>query len=72
MLFAAQLAIGRDIPLLGINRGRLGFLTDVSPDDMIESIDSVLQGRYETDARNLLEARLVRADGAGRSPPRAQ
>ena len=28
MLFAAQLAIGREIPLLGINRGRLGFLTD--------------------------------------------
>jgi NAD+ kinase len=63
MLFAAQLAIGRDIPLLGINRGRLGFLTDVSPDDMLESIDTVLQGRYETDARNLLEARLTRAEG---------
>ncbi len=63
MLFAAQLAIGRDIPLLGINRGRLGFLTDVSPDDMIESFDSVLQGRYETDARNLLEARLTPAKG---------
>ncbi len=63
MLFAAQLAIGRDIPLLGINRGRLGFLTDVSPDDMIESFDTVLQGRYETDARNLLEARLTRAEG---------
>ena len=62
MLFAAQLAIGRDIPLLGINRGRLGFLTDVSPDNMIESFDTVLEGRYETDARKLLEARLTRAD----------
>lgn len=64
MLFAAQQAIGRDIPLLGINRGRLGFLTDVSPDEMIESIDRILQGRYETDARNLLEATLMGADGA--------
>jgi NAD+ kinase len=63
MLFAAQLAIGRDIPLLGINRGRLGFLTDVSPDDMLESCDTVLQGRYETDVRNLLEARLTPAEG---------
>ena len=63
MLFAAQLAIGRDIPLLGINRGRLGFLTDVSPDEMLESFDTVLQGRYETDVRNLLEARLTRAEG---------
>lgn len=61
MLYAAQLAIGRDIPLLGINRGRLGFLTDVSPDDMLESFDTVLQGRYETDVRKLLEARLTRA-----------
>ena len=61
MLYAAQLAIGRDIPLLGINRGRLGFLTDVSPDDMLESCDTVLQGRYETDVRKLLEARLTRA-----------
>jgi NAD+ kinase len=63
MLFAAQLAIGRDIPLLGINRGRLGFLTDVSPDDMLESFDTILQGRYETDARNLLEARLTPTEG---------
>ena len=61
MLYAAQLAIGRDIPLLGVNRGRLGFLTDVSPDDMLESFDTVLQGRYETDVRKLLEARLTRA-----------
>ena len=61
MLFAAQLAIGRDIPLVGINRGRLGFLTDVSPDDMLESFDSVLEGRYETDSRSLLEARLTHA-----------
>ncbi len=64
MLYAAQLAIGRDIPLLGINRGRLGFLTDVSPDDMLESFDTVLQGRYETDVRKLLEARLTRAGAA--------
>ena len=33
MLFAAQLALARGIPLLGVNRGRLGFLTDVLPDD---------------------------------------
>ena len=62
MLYAAQLAIGRDIPLLGINRGRLGFLTDVLPDEMIESFDAMLEGRYETDVRQLLEAQLTLAD----------
>lgn len=67
MLYAAQLAIGRDLPLLGVNRGRLGFLTDVSPDQMIESIDAVLAGRFSADRRRLLSARLVHADGSGRS-----
>jgi len=60
MLFAAQLAIGRGIPLLGINRGRLGFLTDISPDDMVATFDAVLDGRYETDVRDLLAATLAR------------
>jgi NAD+ kinase len=63
MLFAAQLAIGRGVPLLGINRGRLGFLTDVSPDEMIGTFDAVLEGRYEADARQLLEAQLALPDG---------
>jgi NAD+ kinase len=63
MLFAAQLVLGRGVPLLGINRGRLGFLTDVSPDEMIGNIDEVLEGRYESDVRQLLQATLTRADG---------
>lgn len=62
MLFAAQLALGRGVPLLGVNRGRLGFLTDVLPDEMIGNVDAVLAGRYETDTRQLLAARLAHAD----------
>ncbi|MGQ0384681.1 MAG: NAD(+)/NADH kinase [Gammaproteobacteria bacterium] len=65
MLFAAQLAIDRGVPLLGINRGRLGFLTDISPEDMVATFDAVLEGRYETDVRDLLGASLTRA---GRKP----
>ncbi len=64
MLFAAQLALARGVPLLGVNRGRLGFLTDVLPDDMIASVDDVLEGRYETDRRDLLAASLAPADCA--------
>ena len=63
MLFAAQLALGRSVPLLGVNRGRLGFLTDILPDEMIGNVDAVLEGRYETDERRLLAARLFPPDG---------
>ena len=63
MLYAAQLAIGRSVPLLGINRGRLGFLVDVSPTEMTSSLDAVLAGDYEEDRRTLLAARLERPDG---------
>jgi len=63
LLYAARLVAGSGIPLLGINRGRLGFLTDVMPQDMFQSVDAVLEGRYERDHRPLLEARL---SGPGR------
>jgi NAD kinase len=46
LLYAARLVAGHPVPLLGINRGRLGFLTDVSPNSMLEDVDSVLAGRY--------------------------
>ena len=67
MLFAAQLALARGVPLLGVNRGRLGFLTDVLPDEMIASVDAVLEGRYEIDRRDLLLATLEQAGAASRS-----
>ncbi len=61
MLYAARLAAHHDVPLVGVNRGRLGFLTDVSPDDMLMRLDEVLSGKFAVDRRTLLEARLVRA-----------
>jgi NAD+ kinase len=68
LLYAARLMAGRAVPLLGINRGRLGFLTDVSPQSMLEDVDSVLAGRYTEDRRSLLAARLERR---GAAPARA-
>jgi NAD+ kinase len=59
LLYAARLAAQRDVPLIGINRGRLGFLTDVLPKDMLASVDAALEGRCERDERALLEARIV-------------
>ena len=63
LLYAARLVAGHSVPLLGINRGRLGFLTDISPASMLEDVDSVLAGRYTVDKRSLLAARLEFADG---------
>ncbi|MDP9084617.1 MAG: NAD(+)/NADH kinase [Pseudomonadota bacterium] len=62
LLYAARLVAGHSVPLLGINRGRLGFLTDVSPTSMLEDVDSVLGGRYSEDRRSLLAARLEKKD----------
>ncbi|MCH9693815.1 MAG: NAD(+)/NADH kinase [Gammaproteobacteria bacterium] len=63
MLYASRLALDSRAPILGINRGRLGFLADVTPDDMIASVDHVMRGEYSVDSRLLLKARLLRADG---------
>ncbi len=60
MLYAAQQVIGRPVPLLGINRGRLGFLADVVGTEMTAIFDAVLAGEYEEDVRTLLSARLER------------
>jgi len=62
LLYAARLVAGHSVPLLGVNRGRLGFLTDVSPNCMLEDVDSVLAGRYSEDRRSLLAARLESRD----------
>ena len=64
LLYAARLVAGHPVPLLGINRGRLGFLTDVSPSSMLEDVDLVLAGRYTEDRRSLLAARLERSGAA--------
>lgn len=63
MLLAAQQMFGRSVPLLGINRGRLGFLADVSSSEVAESFDAVLAGDYEEDVRALLSATLERRTG---------
>lgn len=57
MLNAARLAASRHIPVLGINRGALGFLTDIHPDHL-EKIGDVLAGNYLIEKRFLLHASL--------------
>ena len=61
MLYAGNLARASGVPLLGVNRGRLGFLADVSPDEMLTSVDHILEGNYTCESRSLLAATLSRA-----------
>ena len=46
--------------ILGVNRGRLGFLTDISPDELEQRVGEVLSGHYEVEERFLLDAELYR------------
>lgn len=62
LLRGARALADSDVPLLGINRGRLGFLTDISPEDIEQKIGEVLAGDYITDKRFLLEMAVVRKD----------
>ncbi len=59
MLKAAQLAAAAAVPLLGINRGRLGFLADITPDAMLAAVDHVLAGDYAREERMLLAAEVT-------------
>ena len=63
MLYAGNLSRQTGIPLLGINRGRLGFLADVSPDEMLDSVDHLLAGEYTLESRLLLDAKLTKGNG---------
>lgn len=55
LLHAAHAVIDNEIPVLGINRGRLGFLTDIHPTEL-EKIRSILEGDYILEKRFLLSA----------------
>ena len=62
----SMLGVARDLAdtpalVVGVNRGGLGFLADVSPDQIEQKIGAVLAGEYTVDERALLEARIVRS-----------
>ncbi len=62
LLSAAQIAIRHHVPVIGINRGHLGFLTDISPQDFARQLDDVLQGDYVTESRSLISMRIHEED----------
>lgn len=66
LLRAARLALAHDVPVLGVNLGRLGFLTEVEPADLTPALEQVLTGRYQIDRRTSLQVTIT---AAGSSTP---
>lgn len=60
MLGAARALSRFDIAIIGVNRGNLGFLNDLDPDDFQKQLLEVLQGNYQLDERTLLQAEIYR------------
>jgi len=62
MLAAARDLVRHRVPLVGINQGRVGFMTDIGHDDMQRAIGAILDGNYSIEERSLLDAE-IRRDG---------
>ena len=64
MLNIARTFAPCDVALVGVNQGRLGFLTDISIDTMFETIGAILEGNYVTEERMLLEAEVFSGESS--------
>ncbi|ADE11286.1 NAD kinase [Sideroxydans lithotrophicus] len=62
LLNVARMLAPFDIPLVGVNQGRLGFLTDISIDSMQRTIAGMLRGNFVTEKRMLLNASILRGE----------
>ena len=60
MLAAARNLVRYHVPLVGVNQGRVGFMTDIGHDDMRSGIGAILDGKYTLEERALLEAEIKR------------
>ena len=60
LLHVARKLANHEVPLVGINLGRLGFLTDIPADHMVEEIRKILDGEFETEERFMLSAEIMR------------
>lgn len=60
MLSVARSLINADVPLVGINRGRFGFLTDLRAEDMLVELDKIIAGEFIKEPRMLLSTDVIR------------
>lgn len=59
ILNAARSLACYDVPLIGVNLGRLGFLADISPEEMIQRLDEILSGEYIEEPRALIGTEII-------------
>lgn len=62
MLGTARLAAHKGIPVLGVNLGGLGFITEIYPDELFMALDKIIRGECPTEERMMLSARIMRED----------
>ena len=60
MLAAARELVKHRVPLVGINQGRLGFMTDIGHDDMETGLGAIVEGKYTIEERTLIDAEIRR------------
>ena len=60
LLGVARQMIKKSVPILGVNMGQLGFLTEIKKSEVYESLDKALRGRLPVSTRSMLECRLMR------------
>jgi NAD+ kinase len=64
LIRAAQNTFGRNIPLIGINRGHLGYLCNLDEGTVFEGIDSMMQGDVSIEERMMLTGYVMHPDGS--------
>lgn len=62
MLSVARVLAPYRVPMVGINQGRLGFMTDISLHEMLDAVDGILDGQFVPEERILLHASVIRED----------
>lgn len=67
LLRGARLLRGREVPILGVNLGRVGFLTTATREKLGEALDAVISGRYLLERRLSLHATIISEEGGVRS-----
>ena len=67
-LRTARDCAGSGVPILGVNLGALGFLSETAPEDIESAMDRLINGEYEVSERMMLEAVIDRADPADFKP----